>query len=100
MRLDHIGFDANEEPFSFFFPSESLSVHAAELGYLPPAAGPAAGGGSLLAVEPVVAVAGGLAAAAGHPATEAAARHPAGPDEDAVTDFGAFFIFNAILCRG
>ena len=86
MRLDHIGFDANEEPFFFLsFPSESLSVHAAELGHLPPAPGP------FLAVEPVVAVAGGLAAAAGHPAAEAAARHPARPDEDAVTHVGAFF---------
>ena len=77
-----------------FFPSESLSVHAAELGRLPPAPGP------LLAVEPVVAVAGGLAAAAGHPAAEAAARHPAGPDEDAVTHVGAFFNLISILCRG
>ena len=96
--MDQIGFDANEEPF-FFLPSESLSVHAAELGYLPPAAGPA-GGDSLLAVEPVVAVAGGLAAAPGRPATEASARHPAGPDEDAVTHVGAFFNLNAIFCRG
>ena len=99
MRLDQIGFDANEEPF-FFLPSESLSVHAAELGYFPPAPGPAAAGGGLFAVEPVVAVAGGLAAAAGHPAAEAAARHPAGPDEDAVTHVGAFFNLNAIVCRG
>ena len=97
MRLDHIGSDANEEPFFFLsLPSESLSVHAAELGHLPPAPGAAAAGGGLFAVEPVVAIAGGLAAAAGHPAAEAAARHPAGPDEDAVTHVGAFLIFFVI----